>query len=277
MVEVRTILHPSDLSAASDAAFEHARALCESLDASLVLYHAVEVPRSEYGRWIRGHEDEVWATVEEAARRELRRRASATRQHTSVIVQREVSAPSLLVGEALRHTIERVRPDIVVMGTHARTTMDHLLGSVTEEIARHAPCPVLCVRGGGDSAASHYRRILVATDFSTVSERVFPIAAELAGKLGLHVTAIHVARGTDDNERLRARVLGQLGPAFQGRAVDVAIEAGSPWRRIVDVAKSTRADIIAMATRGDDSVVDAILGSNTERVMRYAACPVLVA
>jgi universal stress protein A len=44
--------------------------------------------------------------------------------------------------------------DLIVMGTHGRTGVRHLLlGSVAEEVTRHAPCPVFTVRSGRDAAA----------------------------------------------------------------------------------------------------------------------------
>jgi len=43
------------------------------------------------------------------------------------------------------------------------------------------------------------------------------------------------------------------------------------------VARVEKADLIVMSTRGHDSFADRILGSNTERVVRHAPCPVLVA
>ena len=43
------------------------------------------------------------------------------------------------------------------------------------------------------------------------------------------------------------------------------------------VAREERADVIVMATRGHDSLADRVVGSNTERVVRHASCPVLVA
>jgi nucleotide-binding universal stress UspA family protein len=42
-------------------------------------------------------------------------------------------------------------------------------------------------------------------------------------------------------------------------------------------ARAFKADLVAMSTQGRDSVSDRILGSNAERVVRQAPCPVLVA
>ena len=48
---------------------------------------------------------------------------------------------------AILEVIGELRPDLVVMGTHGRSKLDHLLiGSVTERVIRKAPCAVLTVR-----------------------------------------------------------------------------------------------------------------------------------
>ena len=49
--------------------------------------------------------------------------------------------------QVILETVGELEPDLVVMGTHGRSKLDHLLiGSVTERVIRHAPCAVLTVR-----------------------------------------------------------------------------------------------------------------------------------
>ena len=45
----------------------------------------------------------------------------------------------------------------------------------------------------------------------------------------------------------------------------------------METARLEKADLIVMSTRGHDSLSDRVMGSNTERVVRHAPCPVLVA
>jgi nucleotide-binding universal stress UspA family protein len=51
---------------------------------------------------------------------------------------------------------------------------------------------------------------------------------------------------------------------------------GGPWHQIVKTAEEQKTDLIVMSTQGHDSVRDGIIGSNAERVLRHAPCPVLV-
>ena len=63
---------------------------------------------------------------------------------------------------------------------------------------------------------------------------------------------------------------------FPDVPVTAQVHGGPVWQRIVETAAVEKADLIVMATRGHDSLADRMIGSNTERVVRHAPCPVLV-
>jgi nucleotide-binding universal stress UspA family protein len=66
-------------------------------------------------------------------------------------------------------------------------------------------------------------------------------------------------------------------PSFPGLEITAQVHRGRAWERIVETARVEKADMIVMATRGHDSLRDRMIGSNTDRVVRHAPCPVLVA
>ncbi len=152
---------------------------------------------------------------------------------------------------------------------------------------RHAFRPVLCVREPACGAALGYRRLLVPTDLSLASRLAFPLAALFARTFGAEVVALHVeppasaaslsgvpAPLAPPDARL---VQSFCEPDFGGLALRACVTSGSVWERICKLAESECADLIVMSTRGHDSLADRIIGSNTERVVRHAPCPVLVA
>jgi len=175
---------------------------------------------------------------------------------------------------------------LIVMATHGREGPGRwLLGSVTEAIIRRHR-PVLSVRR---ARALPYRRILVPTDFSAESQLAFPIASFFATAFEAEVLALHVVPPA--TEAARARLPRPPGPSVPSEALlsdffqadcwrvpfRAQIQTGPVWERIVQTAAAEQADLIVMATRGHDSWSDRVLGSNSERVMRHAPCPVLVA
>jgi nucleotide-binding universal stress UspA family protein len=289
MTATRQILFPTDLTAESDRAFEHARFLAERLGAALTLYHAIELPRREYARWARLPE-QVWADLEQHARAELDRRARTLAVPHDVIVDTDVHGAPLLVDVALLEQIRRTAPDLVVMATHGREgRVGSFLGSVTQEIVRSSGRPVFCVRHAPQGLVFPYRTIVLPTDLSDLSRRAVPLAALLARTCEARIVAVHVT----PPPRLGSLV-GLPSPAppapspsavreFLGSALDgLPVEArvcgpGPAWDLIVKLAAKEKADLVVMSTRGHDSLGDRILGSTTERVLRHASCPVLVA
>jgi nucleotide-binding universal stress UspA family protein len=280
----RRILFPTDLSEESENAFAHARLLAEAFDATLTLYHAVEAPHHDEPHWAFDSAQQIWRAAERVARHDLERTAADLGVRHEIQVERCVCAHRALVDLILAS-----RPDLVVMATHGREGLAHLfLGSVTEKVVQHGHRPVLCVRRGPRGGTLPYRRILVPTDFSPAARRAFPLASLLAHTFGAEVIAFHAVP-----ERTLATLSGIPGPLppalseaalwehfqrdFAGVTVTAQVHEGSPWRRIVHTAEVEKVDLVVMSTLGHDSLGDRIVGSNTERVVRHAPCPVLVA
>ena len=285
MVSIREILFPTDLSAGADRAFEHVRFLSDRFRASVTLYHVVEVPDHRYAHWAFAHGHEIWERAERAARDCLARRAECLSVTHHVVLERKCSTP-----RGILDLIRSLQPDLTVMATHGRQGLSHvLLGSVTEKVVQHALRPVLCIREPDHAGVLPYRRIVVPTDFSFASRMAFPVAALMARTFGAEILAVHVTANTslatmngiapvhNPVVPTEGAVRKYLQDDFRGLRVTAQIHTGSAWDRIVHTARVEKADLIVMATRGHDSLADTILGSNTERVVRHAPCPVLVA
>jgi nucleotide-binding universal stress UspA family protein len=288
MTELRTILFASDLSPESDGAFEHARFLAEHFGARLTIYHGLEMPRGQYDGWIDATDDRR-ARWEKRVREELTRRARAVKAPHEVVVEGGLVGGHYLVDLALLERIHEMRPDLTVMATRGRKGFaSFFLGSVTEQVVQHAGRPVLCVRKSPHGLVLPYRRLLVPTDLSAVSARAFSLAAFLARRFEATVHAIHVvpppalatlvgAPAATPRAPAAEDLRKFLMPEFDGLTINAEIATtGAPWNRIVQAAVEHKSDVIVMATQGHDSVKDGIIGSNAERVLRHAPCPVLV-
>lgn len=278
---IHEVLFASDLTPASDRAFDHASILAERLGARLTLYHAVDTAHLSEAR--EAGDPEVARRSGEAAQAHLGRLASTVAAGSSIVVEQSNQAAQALLAQ-----IRATHPDLVVMATHGREGLAHFfLGSVTERILEVGGSPVLCVREPDHGVALPYRRILVPTDLSEASRRAFPLAALLARSFGAEVLGVHVAQvwpgslagiPTLIEEIVPSESsLGQfLLPEFAGLRVKARVEIGAPWDRIVETARMEKADAIVLSTHGADSLVDRVLGSHAERIIRQAPCPVLV-
>jgi nucleotide-binding universal stress UspA family protein len=150
------------------------------------------------------------------------------------------------------------------------------------------------------SAPVEFRRpvqiktILAPVDFSQESFRALEYCILIAKKFGavVHVVNIRPSKEASAIERTGNLLCNYTDAlAFlQDRLAEVQekhdvkfspanchVEAGRPYEKICGVARETAADLIVMATRGESGLKHLLLGSTTERVIRFAPSPVLVA
>ncbi|MFC7203623.1 universal stress protein [Haloferax namakaokahaiae] len=137
----REILVPTDGSSAADKAIEHAVSLAETYGARI---HALYVVDTSIYTSLDAGADIVISALEREGKVALRQVEDAAEQ-AGVEVKAEVVTGTAF--RSIKQYIEDHDIDLVVMGTHGRTGLDHyLLGSVTERIVRTATVPVLTVR-----------------------------------------------------------------------------------------------------------------------------------
>jgi nucleotide-binding universal stress UspA family protein len=143
MMQIRTILHPTDFSPRSEAAFQLACSLARDHKARLLILHVLERPVIVYTGVMMAPPPPP-PTEEE--RQALREQLQKIRPNdASIAVEHRLEE-----GDTATAIIEVAREagcDLVVMGTHGRTGLGRLLmGSVAELVLRGAACPVLTVR-----------------------------------------------------------------------------------------------------------------------------------
>ncbi len=147
-MKIRKILVPVDFSPSSRVALDAALTLARRFEASIQVLHCWDVPqylRPDITVW----SGEVSVTLADHAKLEAEK--SMTAFLSDAPNQPGLSLTSKVVlgtpYSTILAAIEEGRFDMVVMGTHGRTGLSHLiLGSVAEKIVRHATCPVLTVR-----------------------------------------------------------------------------------------------------------------------------------
>ena len=137
-------------------------------------------------------------------------------------------------------------------------------------------------------------RVLFPTDLSETSAHAAQLAVVVAGYYKAGITALHVVspilmavpglatsiRGESIEksgmDRLRNDVTGQFsGASLDKGRLEVLIDVGQPASRILERAASLPADLIVMGTHGTSGFEHLVLGSETEKVLRKARCPVL--
>ncbi len=139
----RTVVVTTDFSDNSAVAVKPAVAIAEKFGARIVLVHVIETSASEPGAAAKdaasGLREMAHEHLEEFGAREIGQRVAWTPE--------VATGPAYL---AIGDVVRRHGADLVVVATHGRTGVLHLLlGSVAERVVRTATCPVLTVRVGG--------------------------------------------------------------------------------------------------------------------------------
>ena len=147
---IKKILCPTDFSENSEHALKYALALATLTQADLQLFHVVEpitYPQStEFFEPVLD-EVELMMKMEAAFQQQLEDQVTTLKAEYPQISGKRVTGNTFL--EIIQ--VARVEDvDMIVMGTHGRTGLAHvLIGSVAERVVREAPCPVLTVKHPG--------------------------------------------------------------------------------------------------------------------------------
>ena len=151
MQKIRKILAPTDLSELSAVGVRYALEMAKELNAEVLVYHAVPLGED----WFAGYEKHgpvrtLLLDEEAALAKYLAERFGDEMKQVQLRQEVEFGIPyASTVAMA-----EREGTDMIVMSTHGRTGLSHmLLGSVTERVVAHAPCPVLAIPTHGRRSA----------------------------------------------------------------------------------------------------------------------------
>ncbi|HEX8386818.1 MAG TPA: universal stress protein [Rubricoccaceae bacterium] len=280
MLQIRTVLVPTDRSPCAEKAYAPAVALAARHGAALRVVHV-----SKAGGRL---QDDVYLTADDVAH-DLRLSSepgSAGRPPVFEEVTALHASPALdILAHARAHDV-----DVIVMGTHGRLGSGHfLLGSVTEHVVRLADRPVLTVpcdplHEGGP--------VVAAVDFSEGSATALLYAKELAAERGAALHALHVVEWAVDPQPYlyglevpaladvlaRARVELAAFVAAAGPDVVPVVRArvgGLAAFAVADYAREVEAGLVVISTHGRTGLSRMLLGSVAERVVRTAPCPVL--
>lgn len=144
MTQFKKILVALDFSGLSEKAFLTAVDLAKDLNASLHVIHIVQIHSANIPESGMVHFDELQKKEEETAKARLAEYIEKNGGGLDI-------STTVLHGEPaaqINKTVRDAGVDMVVMGTHGRTGVAHLLmGSVAESVLRNAKVPVMCIKG----------------------------------------------------------------------------------------------------------------------------------
>lgn len=293
--DLSTILVAVDFSDTSAIAYERACQLAAARGADLLLVHVLPSgPLAIHGVQPVLPPPDLAGRIRELAERRLAELVDAAGERgigaNSVVT---VGAP----GDAIVEIATDRGVDIVVIGTRGLTGVRHLvLGSTAEHAVRHAPCPVLTVHPDDLGSLADPHTVIIPIELhgdpGDPGRCVRQLLGDAASRVNVlllycdHLPAVLQPWLGDLGierigfEEIRERVEETIAPAADGlRAlgfqVETLVQEGEPASLISELARTRKADLIAMQTHGRTGAAHLLLGSTAERVLQHAGCPVL--
>ena len=205
--------------------------------------------------------------------------------------------PTAIAQAAVDHEIDLMT--IVMRGGRKRFARA-FGGSIAEEIVAESPCAVLAVRPPQRDFVEqrdgrtelNLKRILIATNFRPSSVAATQLATQIANQVAAELHAVYVIGdyfeqisslfpegGLAALTRLRSYVDERMNQFARtdGSGAQTHVTEGRPYEEIVRLAVKLEVDLIVIGTAVHNSLFGGtpVLGSEIERVIRNAPCPVL--
>jgi nucleotide-binding universal stress UspA family protein len=266
----RNILFPTDFSANAHAALKYAAAFARHSGGRVVLFNVQDAKSVAHSQLDELLSDPVLKDIDAE----------------KILVEGEPA--SEIAQGAIDHDV-----DLITVVMRDRNRLSRAFGSsIAEDIVAEAPCAVLCIRPPQrdfvDQSQIQLKRLLLATNFRPSSAAATQLATQIANHMGAELHAVYVIGdyfeqisvifpegGLAALTRLRSYVQERMAQLTRTGTTHIA--EGRPYQEIVKIADTLQADLIVIGTAVHGSLFGSsqVLGSEVERVIRNAPCPVL--
>ena len=289
------ILLPLDGSEIAETALPYGEELARGLGSEVVLYH------------VRGHEHQPQEHMHqmyldrlaETVRHNIKR-GQARGTEVKVTTKVEAGEPT----ENICNLVDKNRVDLIVMTSVSASGLKvgKMLGSVTDQVCRTVPIPVLLIRPQNVQQAEKKRRLLnrmlLPVDGSELSKLALPVGEELAARLKMRATLFRMANmvrlyddgmgsslyidftklNANEKKRVSAEMI-TLEKKLKTKGLDVNNIVTSGFDaadEILDVCKKKDVDLVVMSTHGQSGLGRWVFGSVAEKVLRHGEIPLLL-
>jgi nucleotide-binding universal stress UspA family protein len=299
-LKINSILWPTDLTPGSGGALRYALALSRAYESKLTICNWVEAEQLAKVVPVKDGPNVGLLDVEPGRPMfESTLLRFAGESALSGIDWQGLLIDGFDASDAITNTASECAADLIVMQSRRRPHRAALLGSTAESVCRTAPCPVLVTHSNERDWVQAFdknislHRILVPYDFSDYAELALNYALSFAQEYQAELHLLHVLPPHSVNEpeiawypkqgdspyHLAVRRLQRVIPAEAHLwcTIKNSVSEGQPYREILNYAEKNEIDLISIGAHGAGFGMRALFGSNVDRVLRQAPCPVLVA
>ncbi len=273
------ILVPTDMSEFANQAIRYAALLRDRLASQITLLYAdeaylpvdvLEVPLGYYLEQAPATKAKLQEKLREYAKEHL----PGANVETMIVED----APA----RAIVNTAKEMKADLIVMGTHGRHGWRRaLLGSVTETVLHETERPVLTVTPGvlREKPTAEIKRVVCPVNFTHIAREALQHASSFAQAFDAELIVLYVAEGVQPPQlpEVEAAFSLWVDPATRGRVryrLSV-VGDGDPAETVLTTAGDVGADLIVLGAQHKFFSDATVIGTTTQRVTRFARCPVM--
>jgi len=255
----RRILIPTDFSTASEWVFDDAVRIAGVSGAELIIVH-VRMTRTSQPDELRFPADA--SLYEYAEQQELERLRDRVRRANASLSTRLIVRQAPDPGEEILDVAKDEAADLIVIATHARHHVAHLIvGSTTRSVLDDPPCPVLAIRYGIHKRESLHRAI-VPVHLEQTSHAALELATRVAKE-------VHLVVVCDEDDTASAEKLLRELAAPLSNAQTAVVQGSDADKEIVRYATRTDADAIFLNALRQPS-------EGKLDIVRHATVPVMI-
>jgi nucleotide-binding universal stress UspA family protein len=290
------LLIPLDGSKPAEQALPYARCLAKALSVPVELLEAIDSESlqgsayPEQGRYF----DTLLAEKKASSRNYLDTIAASFDGAAVTSTVQSGKAADLIIDKAAGD-----RDALIMMATHGRSGIQRwIIGSVADKVLHGSTNHLLLIHAtenGNTEGEASLKKVIVPLDGSPLAEKVLPHVVELAKTMRIDVTllrayALPPAISPEEYGVYSGELINQLESEAKNYLEEKArelrqegvpsvasiLELGYGAEKIIEVARKTPDNFIAICTHGRSGFKRLVLGSVTERVTRHSGDPVLV-
>jgi nucleotide-binding universal stress UspA family protein len=265
------------------------------LGSEIVLYHVYSPEHEQQEHLHQAYLDRLAETVQSHIRK-----SQPKSVEVKVTTKVEVGEPT----ENICNLVDTNKVDLIIMTAVSASGLKigKMLGSVTDQLCRTVPIPVMLIRPHSVDRTETKERlvnhILIPLDGSEQSKLALPVGEELAYKLKVNTTLFQMAHKIriyddasggmasvdftkyeeEEKKRVSAEMLALERELKQrGLGVTHIVTSGfDAAKEIIEICEKTGIDLVVMSTRGQSRIGRWVFGSVAEKVLRYGETPLLL-
>lgn len=269
------ILVPTDLSDSSAPALVYAAMLRDRLNARLTILFADEpgypMNMPELPLAVKERPADEKEKVLELVRKQVEKHVPSPLP--------EIRTEFGSAAEVIIKTAEEMDASFVVMGTRGRRGFQRLmLGSVTESVLSDTSRAVITLNPSVKDPAKPIRTVLCPVNFSFVALEALRRAAQIANDGDADLVVLYVAEEKDPpmSEKLEEELASWIEPHLRGQTrYRHMVATGNAAERVLAIADEIGAELLVIGAQKKMFGESTVIGGTSERLIRFARCPVL--